>query len=273
MVYTILAYICQHPIRSSSRLPWSGSTLDFDVHYCQDCERSNRIKSERREAEREYERSKFRHESGRMKYDEYKGHRSRYDRARLAEREDSEYQERRDDEERRRQGRKTLREEAREFAGKDDPDWLELKRMLGQDSSRRARIDETTRESHRRESQYRDQPYYRRSSRFYEPGRYADQTGEGYYDTSGYDGGRRRKSSTRPSSRSRSPPPPTRRESSSRRRESSRGHHRRRDSDEDECQDSLDTLSSDEISRRQREIVESVRVIRSLSPWLYDYDR
>jgi hypothetical protein len=238
MVYTIRACQCQHPIRSSSRLPWSGTTLDYDVLYCKDCERSQKERSqkvryERSEAEREYERSKLRHESGRMKYDEYKGYRSRYDRARIAERVDYDCLDRRASEDRRARGESRPR------------------------SSRRQRFEDES--SHRRESQYRDQPYYRRTSRSYSPGRYADRSGEGYYNTSRpddleyeYDSRRekkRRKSSTRMPSRSRSPSPPT---SSTRPRDSSAGYRGRRDSDG--YQDYLDTLSSDEISRRQREI-------------------
>ena len=39
-------------------------------------------------------------------------------------------------------------------------------------------------ESHRRESQYRDQKEYRRAGRDYETGRYADRSGYGYQNTS-----------------------------------------------------------------------------------------
>ena len=180
-MYTIVASVCQHPLRQSSRLPWSGSTFDFDVQYCPSCEASRSTRNERRNAEREYERSRTLYDSGSMSRSTYKESRHRYDRSRLADIEDREYWQERDDRERRSQGRPTLREESRRFAGLDDPDYLNLRREVN-GYGRTARIDDSG--SYRRESEYRDQPSYRRSSRAYEPGRYADRSSRGYYNTS-----------------------------------------------------------------------------------------
>jgi hypothetical protein len=237
MAYTIVASVCQHAIRTSSHLPWSGSTLDFSVHYCNDCLRSRSVRSERREAEREHERARFRHDAHRMNYSDYRSTRQRHDRARLAEVNDNDYWTDRDDRERRATGRMTLQEESRRFAGTDDPEWRSFRREM--QGNRDFRFE--TPSSHRRESQYRDQPSYRRSSRSYSPGRHADTTGHGYYDTSGFEGRSRRQSrSTRPSSRPES-------------------RQWRGDRDSNDYQAYLSTLSDDEIDSRRRDVESTLR--------------
>ncbi|KAK5169345.1 uncharacterized protein LTR77_005320 [Saxophila tyrrhenica] len=231
--YTIKASICQHPIRESTSLPWSGSTLDFDVRYCRACENSNRIRDERREAESSYTRSRAAYDAGTRRRSAHKEDLRRYDRARIEYQEDLDFQSDRDDRERRARGRPTLREEARAFAGKDDPEWLAFKnevRGYPSPNPRHARFDEAV--AHRRESQYRPQKRYRRDSRKYRAGSHSDTSGLGFWDTSNVE-------------------VPTR--SQSPRRESSRRQSRRFEDfgDEDGYQDYLDTFSSEQLQSRK----------------------
>ena len=182
-MYTITASICGHPIRQSSTLPWSGSTADFDVRYCSDlCARGLPTRTTHRDAESAYNGSRSRYERGSISRREHRDTTRRYDdsRARLEEY-NSAYEDR---EERSRlaRGESTLRERGRRFAGLDDPEWSSFSSQMNPRYGTSARIAET--DSHRRESQYREQPSYRRSSRAYEPGRYADTSGSGFYDTS-----------------------------------------------------------------------------------------
>lgn len=253
MVYQIRAFICQHIIRESATLPWNGSELEMDRPYCRECENHNHVRSERISAQRDYESSRSRYDARDIDRDEYRESQRRYDRARVAQREDDEYWEDRDDRERRAQGRPTLREEARSFAGLDDPEWLTFKASMSSGRSREtARFNDYG--SHRRESQYRDQLSYRRDSRDYDPGRYADSSGRGYYNTSD------------PHYRSRSPPRRSanrdddRYADSSRRRyqDTSPSRMRRPGSigrsriavDESERQRQIDTLDDDELVDR-----------------------
>ena len=185
MTYTILASVCQHPIRRSSHLPWSGSPLDFDVRYCTSCSASRSTRTGHEDAGREYHRSRTLHDAGALSRSTYRETRRRYDNARVSATEDREYWEERDERERRSQGRPTLREGSRRFAGLDDPEWLAFKQAVhGSGRGRGVRVAESESHGHRRESQYREQPLYRRSSQRYEPGRYGDRSGQGYYDTS-----------------------------------------------------------------------------------------
>lgn len=182
MPYEILASVCQHRIRTSSTLPWSGTNLDFDIQYCNSCQNSRHIRSERDRSEREYHAAYLMHD---LLPDQYpcSSHRERrreYDDARLAYAEDLQYQQDRDDHERRRRGERSLRDQGRSFTGLDDPEWLAFsRRMTGH---RETRFEAP--ERHRRESQYRDQRAYRRSSSRYRRGTHADASGYGYYNTS-----------------------------------------------------------------------------------------
>lgn len=92
------------------------------------------------------------------------------------------WQAERDDRERRSQGRAALEQEARAFAGRDDEDWLQLRRATT-GWGRRVRIDEA--QVHRAEEEYRHPGRFRRAGRRYEAGAYADRSGQGYEDTSG----------------------------------------------------------------------------------------
>lgn len=185
MPYSILASVCQHPIRTSSSLPWSGSNLDFSVRYCPSCEASRSIRQDYDRTESRYRRDRdiqelFPEETRASTYrSHYRDNRREYDRSRLAYREDQEYQQDRQDRERRDAGRETLREESRRFAGLDDPEWVAFRDQMN-GSSRTTRFAEP--QSYRRESQYREQRDYRRRSSHYEPGRYA--SGYDYYNTS-----------------------------------------------------------------------------------------
>ncbi|KAK4541262.1 hypothetical protein LTR36_008178 [Oleoguttula mirabilis] len=184
MSYQILASVCQHPIRASSSLPYSGSNLDFDVRYCPSCSASRSVRQERDTTEQRYRQDRDLQElfpeSDRTTARES---RREYDRSRLAYQEDLDYQQDRQDRERRAAGRPTMREEGRQFAGLDDPEYLDFRRQMN-GYGRTTRIAEPEPERHRSESQYRDQREYLRTSRRYEPGRYADRSGSGYYDTS-----------------------------------------------------------------------------------------
>ncbi|KAK5138397.1 hypothetical protein LTR08_003458 [Meristemomyces frigidus] len=159
MSYQILAATCQHPIRISNYLPRSGTLLDFDVRYCTHCEASRSIRHDREHAERNYQsrleaQQRMPSSGNRAAYVES---RRNYDQSRLAYAEDAEYQQERDDRERRAQGRPTLREEGRRFAGLDDPRLVEFGSQIAGREMRRTRFAEP--ESYRRESQYRDQGY------------------------------------------------------------------------------------------------------------------
>ena len=181
MSYQILAYICQHPIRISNTLPWSGSLLDYDVHYCNHCEASRNVRQERDYAQRNYESRREVREQVRSRGNQEAYYESRrtYDLSRLAYAEDVERRQDRDDRERRAQGRLTAHEESRRY------DELEASRRGRHERPGdiyRTRFAEP--ESYRRESQYRDQGQYRRSSRAYQRGTHADTRGYGYHNTS-----------------------------------------------------------------------------------------
>lgn len=94
--------------------------------------------------------------------------RRRFDQARLAFAEDQAWREDRDRRERyEREGR---------LSRSHDP-WGAHR------SSGSRRVQFANLDSHRRESTYRDQTEYRRRSSRYEPGRYADRSGRGFYNT------------------------------------------------------------------------------------------
>lgn len=176
MAYSIRAASCQHHIRYSNSLPWSGSLLDFDTPYCTSCANSRQIRQDVDSARRDYEHQQFCRSYHRG--NAYRDSRRAYDGSRLAYQEDLDFQEDRDDREHRAAGRPTLREEARYAVGRDNPEFRELQRQLyalNGRGHRSARIEDS--QSHRRASQYRDQDLYRRRSSGYQPGRYADQSG------------------------------------------------------------------------------------------------
>lgn len=180
MVYQIVASVCQHPIRTSSHLPWSGSTLDFDVRYCSDCESSRGIRQERDDAERRYRSEYDRIGGDRRRRDSgYRESRRTYDDTRRRYADDVDSQQDREDRDRRARGQPTVREAGRRFAGLDSPAYVALQNAFGR--GRSVRIAEP--QPHRRESQYRDQGNYRRSSTAYAPGRHSDRSGYGYYNT------------------------------------------------------------------------------------------
>lgn len=184
MTYTIYASICQHPIRQSSTLPWSGSPLDFDVRYCSDlCARGLPTRNEHRAAESAYTSSRSRLDRGSISRAEHRPTQRRFDRSRAALEQYNYDLNERDENSRRARGERTLRDRGRSFAGLDDPAWTAFQRQMNPRHGQRATIEDSDR--HRRESQYRDQADYRRASRHYEPGRYADTSGSGFYDTSG----------------------------------------------------------------------------------------
>ena len=198
MAYTIYASICHHAIRTSSTLPWSGSQYDFDVRYCSDlCARGVQVRTERRAAESSYESSRSRHDRGSISGNAYRDTRRRYDSSRAAASDYEDAYRSRDDADRRSRGRPTLAEDGRRYAGLDDPGWAAFQREVNPRHGQRARVTESS--SHRSESRYRDQPSYRRSSRQYEAGRYADTSGGGFYDTSNTPTRRASVSTRRPS--------------------------------------------------------------------------
>ena len=183
MGYTILAGVCQHPIRTSSSLPWSGSNLDFEVPYCSElCARGLQARTERRAAESGYETSRPRYDRGSISRDTYRDTRRRFNNSRAALSQFNREHEERDNRERRARGSMTMSERGRRFAGSDDPAWLAFRREVDPRHGQRARIEDTS--SHRRESQYRDQTSYRRGSTAYDPGKYRDRSGSGFFDTS-----------------------------------------------------------------------------------------
>lgn len=183
MVYTIVASICGHPIRQSNTLPWSGSTYDFDVRYCSKlCADGLQLRNERRTAESAYETSQSRYDRGSISRAEHRSTRRRYDNSRSALADHDAAYEARDENWRTARGEPTLAERGKRFAGSEDPAWLAFRREVNPRHDQRAHFEDTT--AHRRESQYREQPSYRRRSRDYSPGRYSDRSGSGFYDTS-----------------------------------------------------------------------------------------
>ncbi|KAI7356786.1 hypothetical protein KC320_g2035 [Hortaea werneckii] len=161
MTHEVIARVCGHAVRATS------SNLD----YCTACRNSRRIREERDRAEMEYSRDYMLHdllpeEHPRSTMTES---RRRFDQARLAFAEDQAWREDRDRRERyEREGR---------LSRSHDP-WGTYR---SNGSSRRAQFANP--DSHRRESTYRDQTEYRRRSSRYEPGRYADRSGRGFYNT------------------------------------------------------------------------------------------
>ena len=183
-MYTIVASVCQHPIRQSHHLPWSGSTLDFSVQYCDDCLNRRTVHRRRDEAERNYATARFRHDNNRIPRSELRERQRSYDHARIAVRGTEDYWADRDDRERREAGRRTRRESGRAFADLDDPEWVAFARDMGVRGYRNARVADGPSVSHRHEEAYRPQREFRRESRQYEPGRYSSSSE--FYDTSGY---------------------------------------------------------------------------------------
>ena len=213
MPYTHYASVCGHAIRTSSQPnpSFGANGMDFSVRYCSDlCARGLQVRNERREAESAYESSRSR--ETRRAYDRSRSAVANYE---------SSYQDR-DDRERRSRGEETLREQGRRYAGLDDPDYLQFRQDTNSRYGQRARVTESS--SHRPETNYRDQTSYRRSSRQYDAGRYADRSGSGYINTSD----------------------PPRRETHSPRRASSTSS-RRSDA-------YLDQLGDDELAERRRRV-------------------
>ncbi|KAL9119247.1 MAG: hypothetical protein Q9187_004200 [Circinaria calcarea] len=202
MTYSIRASVCGHHIRTSSSLPWSGSTMDFDVRYCPSCVRAedSNISHTTRQSEYDlyasYPRSDPDRTSARLRYDE-----SRMTRA---------------NEESSRSDRHWRERRARGSVSGDSPydrfrnrnlGWTEEERTLFVDP-RETRINDS--QFHTGESDYRRQPEYRRHGRRYSRGRYAAPEGSGGYENTSnpYDPDSRyqnprRTSSTRYSSSSR----------------------------------------------------------------------
>ncbi len=183
---------------TSSRRPSAYDSSERDAD-----ERSSRIREERRNASHDYHAAKFRLENNRGDHDEYRSSRRRYDSARLEAVRDDDYWQERDDSARRARGQRTRHSEARAAEGLDDPDYLAFKEdMCGYKSTWIA-----SPERHRRESRYREQPLYKRKSPSYSPGYYADTSGEGYYDTSGYEGKTTKRAKASRAARARTPSP------------------------------------------------------------------
>lgn len=176
--------LSHHQIRLAPVLPWSGSVYDFEVPYCGPCATSRSIRQERDNAERAYHH--YRDDDNATDDDRRSQH--RYDRSRLAYQQDLDRQEERDDQRRRAEGRLTLREEGRRYAGLDDPEWMRKREEMS-NTGRGPRfpaivVEPVTGHHHRRESQYRENREYRRTSSRYEPGTYMDRTGNGHANTS-----------------------------------------------------------------------------------------
>ena len=164
--YDIRASICGHHIRYSTTLPWSNTTVDYDIHYCSYCERSLHTSQAYQDAQDD-----FNLYSGYNKRNHERTEARRaYDTARADLANDQLCREELEEFERQRRDRHTHSRESKSHSSKPAP------------PGRSARFDDS--QQHTYPSQYRSNLEYRRRSKHYTPGRHSDRSGEGYLDTS-----------------------------------------------------------------------------------------
>ncbi|MCJ1391368.1 hypothetical protein MMC18_004231 [Xylographa bjoerkii] len=167
MSYSIVAGVCHHHIRYDTRLPYpqSGSNQDFAVSYCSACLRSQAVAREHSDAADDYHSY-----SDYDRYDpERRDARRRYDTARI---DMAHYQ--------------YEREDANRNATASRPSHLRPIPLTQEERDfirgPSARIE--TSAYHTSEDSYRSNSEYSRRDTGYSPGRYADASGQGYYNTS-----------------------------------------------------------------------------------------
>lgn len=174
MLHTITATVCLHPIRSSAELPHTVDGINFEVPYCGSCARSFQIAEEHDVAERQHrlleavqdpdcDRSKLR------------AARIRYNKAHLVYLEDLE------------QRAERYRQEHRISPHCGAVEGLTASSSISRlsttsRSNKKVRLDAMN--DHRPEAEYRDQQQFDRTAPLYKPGRHADESGNGFINTS-----------------------------------------------------------------------------------------
>lgn len=175
MAYSIRASVCGHHIRTSSSLPWSGSTMDFDVRYCPSCVRASETSIAHTAAQSEYDL----YSSFPSSDPDRASARARYDELRAARANETSYGVERDWQDRRARG--SVSGDPYERFRNRNLGWTDEERTLFVDP-RQTRITDS--QAHTRESDYRRQPEYRRHSRSYSRGMHAAPEGSSYENTS-----------------------------------------------------------------------------------------
>lgn len=175
-LHTVYAGICKHPIRHSSPLPSSGSTIDNDVQFCSDCETSKQLEQEHDQARDVHDRL-FK-ESPRRRQP-LRDARGQFIATKLAILQHEELHTKRRNTGRRDSGLPGLEENT----SKPREDNRRLSSPSTPERPRKSvRFDAM--QIHRPEDQYRSIDEFMREHAWYIPGRWADKTGEGFFNTS-----------------------------------------------------------------------------------------
>lgn len=178
MLRTITATICLHPIRSAAELPHTRMGINFNVPFCGECSKSRAIAAEHEAAYIEHKRlEEMQEQDPDRDRQELREARVRYSKAHFAYLADQEL---------RTQRHRNDHSVPPQEVATASPTALDS--ILRDESTPRARKDLTVHfdetDDYRPEEEYRSQSSFDRTADHYKPGLHADDSGNGFFNTS-----------------------------------------------------------------------------------------